>query len=1154
MDKLMTIMGRLDGTSEKVLNPNTFSRASSQIDKSATSSKKLEASLNGVQSGATGASSNLGHVAEEADSAKRSIQGTVTETGNLSNRLSALGHGAQVLQTITDLASRARGVLSNMGLDVFNFEKALKREDAASNFSKVMQRTYNSAEVAKDATADVLEIVNGTAYGLDNSTMAVKQLVNAGMGLKPAIETVRSWGDAVAGMGYGTNESFDRVMLNLSQMVTSGKADGQDMMSILEQGIPIYKMYADAVGKSVAEVKNDLSSGKINVEDFINTMTKAFDEGTNSFASVKGAAKSAGDLWENTFSNASAAIARGQQSLMKGLDGAVAGALGEGKSLKSIFADSGSFIEQKLKDIGAFAQEYGPSVGKFFATIGGGLAYINENSGVIKVLTGGLGGLLILSTINKLFTLTVTKLGLAKVAVLETIAPVKKATTNMIAYGNSIKIAAMEGWKLGGSQKALSAVVAGGKVALNGASGAAEKFGTALKGIGKATLWMAALEAGFWLFEKIQESMTATERAHESMANAIETTYGSSITEAYESAYIAAAKSTDQMARLDAQKKGTKSASTDAAAGTTILADANKGLQAEAAKANREIAIQKGLLKDSGPVDTYMKGLTGDTEMAKSLDKVRGLYQELGIDVGKIVQSSYEHAVDPKKVGPDIDSLRKKMAEEIANNPEKYYDLDNSGMLASDKRILDKSYAVGQASGDEFKNAMKESMLSGEGPLSAVLDKAMLPITGASSQFQGAIDKMKSNDALGIDVDTSGVEGANTATQKYNTTLEKTIEDIKAIQALNDPFMNLQNAKSNWEQAKDDVLDPKAKGKSTKGGKVNLGTEGGRELNDKLQTKISAAEDVIKAMNEEGKTYVQQKEAADKMYSDIAKFANENKLSDKELANYVKPEELLPPAIKIDADTTDADAKINTMKTTLETLGKNPENFIISADGTAAYSEIDKITARLTEGGSIVLAGDTSKLDKQLEGAMTEINGKQGTVKIVADQKKLSTELSTVERKINEATKDRTVDITINEHKTSSTKRAGGGPIQGPGGPRDDKVPVWGSDGEWMSKASTVRKAGGFSGMRKLTRLIDTGALKLANGGGISSKTYSAKSMKTTSPKEYLDQKASREYIRKYQQKFSIPVSIGTINETADVNEVLKKIEDSVKEAAQSSV
>lgn len=105
-----------------------------------------------------------------------------------------------------------------------------------------------------------------------------------------------------------------------------------------------------------------------------------------------------------------------------------------------------------------------------------------------------------------------------------------------------------------------------------------------------------------------------------------------------------------------------------------------------------------------------------------------------------------------------------------------------------------------------------------------------------------------------------------------------------------------------------------------------------------------------------------------------------------------------------------------------------------------------------------------------------------------------------------------------------------------------------------MSKASTVRKAGGFSGMRKLTRLIDTGALKLANGGGISSKTYSAKSMKTTSPKEYLDQKASREYIRKYQQKFSIPVSIGTINETADVNEVLKKIEDSVKEAAQSSV
>jgi hypothetical protein len=74
-------------------------------------------------------------------------------------------------------------------------------------------------------------------------------------------------------------------------------------------------------------------------------------------------------------------------------------------------------------------------------------------------------------------------------------------------------------------------------------------------------------------------------------------------------------------------------------------------------------------------------------------------------------------------------------------------------------------------------------------------------------------------------------------------------------------------------------------------------------------------------------------------------------------------------------------------------------------------------------------------------------------------------------------------------------------------------------------------------------------------GGGISSKTYKASSLRNKSDaKQYVDEKASRDYVKKYQQKFSIPVSIGTINETADVNEVLKKIEDSVKEAAQSSV
>lgn len=49
-------------------------------------------------------------------------------------------------------------------------------------------------------------------------------------------------------------------------------------------------------------------------------------------------------------------------------------------------------------------------------------------------------------------------------------------------------------------------------------------------------------------------------------------------------------------------------------------------------------------------------------------------------------------------------------------------------------------------------------------------------------------------------------------------------------------------------------------------------------------------------------------------------------------------------------------------------------------------------------------------------------------------------------------------------------KKAAGGPIAGPGGPTDDKVLLWGSNGEWMMRAAAVRHYGsGF--MRALNEM-----------------------------------------------------------------------------------
>ena len=74
----------------------------------------------------------------------------------------------------------------------------------------------------------------------------------------------------------------------------------------------------------------------------------------------------------------------------------------------------------------------------------------------------------------------------------------------------------------------------------------------------------------------------------------------------------------------------------------------------------------------------------------------------------------------------------------------------------------------------------------------------------------------------------------------------------------------------------------------------------------------------------------------------------------------------------------------------------------------------------------------------------------------------------------------------------SAVGKAQGGPISGPGGPTDDKVPIWASAGEYIVKASAA------AANRPLLDAINNGSYssyagnRFANGGPISSNSHSS--------------------------------------------------------------
>lgn len=235
------------------------------------------------------------------------IKGTTKSTmGEIKNIVAALG--------IDKVISSAMSTISS------SVDSAMKRIDTMAQFTRVMTAMTGSTEQASQALENIKETVTGTAYGLDIAARSAQKFVTSGMSLEKATQQVKTWADAVAFYGDGTNETFENVTDALSQMVAKGKVEMDQLNRLTDAGIPALQIYADSVGRSVADVQEDLSDGVISAQEFMDGLSEAFNKGTSRFASITNAAKEAGASWTASFDNMKAAVTRGMVNVIEAID------------------------------------------------------------------------------------------------------------------------------------------------------------------------------------------------------------------------------------------------------------------------------------------------------------------------------------------------------------------------------------------------------------------------------------------------------------------------------------------------------------------------------------------------------------------------------------------------------------------------------------------------------------------------------------------------------------------------------------------------------------------------------------------------------------------------------------------------------------------
>ena len=122
------------------------------------------------------------------------------------------------------------------------------------------------AKQADDMLAKLWHFAAVTPFEFTELTKDTQMLMGMGVAANDVIPYLTAIGDAAAGVGAGA-DGISRATLAIGQMTAAGKIGGQDMMQLVQVGIPGYQILAKAMGLSVAEVKKLGDQGKLGANE-----------------------------------------------------------------------------------------------------------------------------------------------------------------------------------------------------------------------------------------------------------------------------------------------------------------------------------------------------------------------------------------------------------------------------------------------------------------------------------------------------------------------------------------------------------------------------------------------------------------------------------------------------------------------------------------------------------------------------------------------------------------------------------------------------------------------------------------------------------------------------------------------------------------------
>ena len=260
-------------------------------------------------------------VERAADRAGGALLGIGEKASQGGNLITQALKGAGALVASTFAVSGARDFISNM----ISVRQSIEQSEAA------LTSFLGSKEKADQMMESFKQMAATTPIDLETLSSSTQTMLGFGVSAETAGKMMHVLGD----ISGGNTQKFQSLSLAFSQMSSAGRLMGQDLLQMINAGFNPLTEMSRQTGKSIAELKEEMSKGAISSQQ----VTEAFISATEEGGRFHGMLKAQSQGLAGSFAKLKGAMNGMYNELGKESEGAIKGAVDLAASLARNYQD-----------------------------------------------------------------------------------------------------------------------------------------------------------------------------------------------------------------------------------------------------------------------------------------------------------------------------------------------------------------------------------------------------------------------------------------------------------------------------------------------------------------------------------------------------------------------------------------------------------------------------------------------------------------------------------------------------------------------------------------------------------------------------------------------------------------------------------------------